>query len=185
MPRLLIVALLASAALTGTAHAQYGGAQYGGAPYGGDRPMPSYDDGERPDPRGYYDSYGTADTRAEEEAPIDERRMADYREAAHWVQPRPYARADQVDEGTPNDAAHRADRAYTAELNRNANARSRPSSGGSGTSTRDQAQYRAELSEHARYMQAYRAAQARYADHLDDWHRRVAACEAGYYNACQ
>ncbi len=177
MPRLLIVALLASAALSGTAHAQY---------YGSDRPMPSYDDGERPDPRGYYDSYGTADARVEEESPIDEQRMAEYREAAHWVQPKPYARADQVDEGTPNDAAHRADRAYTAELNRNANARSRQTSaGGSGNYTRNQAQYRANLSEHARDMQAYRAAQARYADHLDDWHRRVAACEAGNYDACQ
>ena len=173
MPRLLIVALLASAAVTGTAHAQYGG----------DRPMPSYDDGERHDPRGYYDSYGTADAREDEDSPVDEQRMADYRQATHWVQPKPYARADQVDEGTPNDAAHRADRAYTAELNRNANARSRQTSvGGSG---RGQAQYHAELSEHARDMQAYRAAQARYANHLDDWHRRVAACEAGYYDACQ
>ncbi len=181
MPRLLIVALLASAALTGTAHAQYGHAQYDGG-----RPMPSYDDGERSDPRGYYDSYGTADARAEEEAPVDEQRMAEYREATHWVEPRPYARADQVDEGTPNDAAHRADRAYTAELNRNANARSRQTSvGGSGTSARNQAQYHADLNEHARDMQAYRTAQARYANHLDDWHRRVAACEAGYYDACQ
>jgi hypothetical protein len=164
VPRLLIVALLASAAITGTAHAQYGG---------GERPMPGYDDGERPDPRGYDDRYGTDDARAEEESPIDEQRMADYREAKHWSEPRPYARADQVDEGTPNDAAHRADRAYTAELNRSANARSRPTSMGGSN-----AQYRAD-------MQAYRAARARYADHLDDWHRRVAACEAGYYDACQ
>lgn len=177
MPRLLIAVLLASAALAGTAHAQY---------YGGERPMPSYDDGERHDPRGYYDSYGTADAREDEDSPIDEQRMADYRERTHWVQPRPYARGDQVDEGTPNDAAHRADRAYTAELNRNANARSRQSSvAGSGDYARNQAHYRADLSEHARDMQAYSAAQARYADHLDDWHRRVAACEAGYYDACQ
>ena len=162
MPRLLIAALLASAALTGTAHAQYDG----------ERPMPGYDDGERPDPRGYYDSYGTADARGDEQSPIDGQRFADTREAAHWVEPKPYARADQVDEGTPNDAAHRADRAYTAELNRNAYARSRGNvTRGSGSSARD--------------MQAYRAAQARYAEHLDEWHRRVAACEAGHYEACQ
>ena len=178
MPRLLIAALLASAALTGTAHAQYGG----------ERPMPSYDDGERQDPRGYYDSYGTADAREDEDSPVDEQRMADYRQATHWVEPKPYARADQVDEGTPNDAAHRADRAYTAELNRNAynhSLRSGSARSGSSHYARAQAQYRADQNQHARDMQDYRAAQSRYSDHLDDWHRRVAACEAGYYDACQ
>ncbi len=152
MPRLLIAALLASAAFTGTAHAQYG-----------ERPMPSYEDGEPRDPGGYYDSYGTADARDDEDTAIDEQHMAEYREATHWVRPKPYARADQVDEGTPNDAAHRADRAYTAELNRNAynrSLRSGGSGGGSGNYARAQAQYRADQNQHAREMQQYRAARA-------------------------
>ena len=38
--------------------------------------------------------------------------------APAWSEPAPYAREGQVDEGTANDAAHRADRAYTAYLNK-------------------------------------------------------------------
>ncbi len=178
MPRLLIAALLATAAFTGTAHAQY---------YG-ERPMPSYDDGEPRDPRGYYDSYGTADAREDEDSPVDEQSMAEYRQATHWVRPKPYAREAQVDEGTPNDAAHRADRAYTAELNRNAynrSVRSSSAGAGSGNYARNSAQYRADLNQHAREMQEYRAARARYAERVSDWRARTNACEAGNYDACQ
>jgi hypothetical protein len=173
VPRLLLAALLASATLAGTAHAQ----EYAG------RPMPSYDDGEPIDPRGYYDSYGTADARYDDASPVDEQRMADYRAANHWVQPRPYSRADQVEQGTSNDAAHRADRAYTAELNRNAKARSRSSM--PRVSGRDQTQYRADLDAHSRDMAQYRADRARYDQRIANWHSRANACEAGYYDACE
>lgn len=175
MNRSFHVALIVAATLAGTAHAQSG------------RPMPSYDDGERPQAGGYYDSYGSADARE------DERAEADYEDegrsqftpvrSSRWVTPKAYSRADQVDEGTPNDAAHRADRAYTAELNRRANTRSgssRPS-----VSSYDRAQYQAELADHDRAMQDYRYARQRYAQRVSDWRARTDACQSGYAEACE
>lgn len=160
MNRSFYVALIATATLSGAAHAQSG------------RPMPAYDDGEPPQAGGYYDSYGTADARED----------ADRSASSHWVTPRPYARADQVDEGTPNDAAHRADRAYTAELNRNANSRSGRRSG---ASSGEQARYQADLAAHDRAMDDYRAARQRYARRMADWRARADACEAGNIDACE
>ncbi|WP_019832276.1 hypothetical protein [Sphingomonas sp. PR090111-T3T-6A] len=163
MTRTLFVALIATAALSGAAHAQSG------------RPMPSYDDGEPPQAGGYYDSYGTADARED----------ADRGASSHWVTPKPYARADQVDEGTPNDAAHRADRAYTAQLNRNANTRPARSPGTrSSAYSREQAQYQAELAAHDRAMDDYRYARQRYAQRIANWRARADACEAGNIDAC-
>jgi hypothetical protein len=163
--RTLFVALIATAALSGAAHAQSG------------RPMPSYDDGQPPQAGGYYDSYGSADAREEAEDNADQGR---------WVTPRPYARADQVDEGTPNDAAHRADRAYTAQLNRNANARSgRTGAPRSGAYSGEQAQYQAKLAAHDRAMDDYRYARQRYAQRIANWRARADACEAGNIDACE
>ncbi len=178
MTRTIFVALIATAALAGSANAQSG------------RPMPSYDDGQPPQAGGYYDSYGSADARDDEDdryAPEDEgaSQFTPVR-SSHWVTPRPYARASQVDEGTPNDAAHRADRAYTAELNRRANARSARTSGTrSGASSYDRAQYQAELAEHDRAMDDYRTARQRYSQRIADWRSRTDACQSGYVDACE
>jgi hypothetical protein len=176
--RSFYVALIATAALTGMAHAQSG------------RPMPSYDDGEPPQAGGYYDSYGSADARGDEDDRAareseDHSQFAPVR-TSQWQTPRPYARADQVDEGTPNDAAHRADRAYTAQLNRNANTRSARSSGTrSNAYGREQAQYQAELADHDRAMADYRYARQRYAQRIANWRARADACEAGNIDACE
>lgn len=164
MTRTLFAALIATVALAGAAHAQTG------------RPMPSYDDGQPPQAGGYYDSYGSADARDQAEEGGG---------AGQWVAPRPYARADQVEEGTPNDAAHRADRAYTAQLNHNANTRSAGSTGArSGAYSSEQAQYQAELAAHDRAMDDYRYARQRYAQRIANWRARADACEAGNLNAC-
>lgn len=79
--------------------------------------------------------------------------------APAWSEPAPYAREGQVDEGTANDAAHRADRAYTAYLNK------RPRLGWNqpaAPSRRDVAQY-------IRSMRQHDAAEAAYARELADW----------------
>jgi hypothetical protein len=174
--RSFYVALIATAALAGAAHAQSG------------RPMPSYDDGEPPQAGGYYDSYGSADARDDEDDRAARESDAPSRSgparASQWQTPRPYARADQVDEGTPNDAAHRADRAYTAQLNRNANTRSARNSGSSAYG-REQAQYQAELADHDRALADYRYARQRYAQRIANWRARADACEAGNIDACE
>jgi hypothetical protein len=103
-------------------------------------------------------------------------------DADSWQPVAPYAREDQVDEGTPDDEAHRADRAYTASLNR----RTWPGWNAK-TPTRARATtpaYAADLAEHDRAMQAYRQAQARYAAEMEDWQARSDACEQGYVEAC-
>lgn len=178
MNRSFHVALIATAALAGAAHAQSG------------RPMPSYDDGEPPRAGGYYDSYGSADARADEDDGYADEDQGDSQfqpvRSSHWVTPKPYARADQVDEGTPNDAAHRADRAYTAELNRRANARSsHTTSTRSGSYARERAEYRADLARHDQAVQDYRYARERYARRVADWRARADACEAGDTYACE
>lgn len=71
MTRLFLVALLAGAAVTGTARAQSydqpGDGQSGyGQPGYGQRPMPSYQDGEAAQPGGTDDSYGSADARTDD-----------------------------------------------------------------------------------------------------------------------
>ncbi len=102
----------------------------------------------------------------------------------HWVTPKPYARRDQVDQGNPNDDAHRADRAYTADLNRYANARTRSHVANRTAYARGDAEYQAELREHDRAVQQYQAERAQYAEQLARWRARTNACESGYYGAC-
>jgi hypothetical protein len=67
----------------------------------------------------------------------------------------------------PDDAAHRADRARTRQLNNQAAA----------VVGRRDARDRDTLS-------SYRTAQARYARQLAQWRQRVADCEDGYWRAC-
>jgi hypothetical protein len=68
------------------------------------------------------------------------------------------------------DAAHRADRLRTQELNsRSANGYARPAAAAGNERSGDD----------------YAQAQADYRRRLADWRRRVAACENGYYDACQ
>lgn len=69
------------------------------------------------------------------------------------------------------DAAHRADRLETRRLN------TRSWNGYAGGRRADAAP--------ADGDGAYARAQAEYRDRLDAWRRRVAACEAGRYDACQ
>lgn len=64
------------------------------------------------------------------------------------------------------DAAHRADQARTAELNRRAAERATPRVSG-------------------RASADYQAARQRYEKAMANWRRRVADCEAGDYRACQ
>jgi len=67
----------------------------------------------------------------------------------------------------PNDAAHRADRARTRQLNnRAASVVHRRFAGNDGR------------------VAAYRKARARYEREMDDWRQRVADCRDGYYSAC-
>jgi hypothetical protein len=71
----------------------------------------------------------------------------------------------------PEDAAHRADRLEVQRLNsRSPNGYVAPRHGGAGSDAG---------------QRAYAKAQADYQDRLDAWRRRVAACEAGQYEACQ
>lgn len=65
------------------------------------------------------------------------------------------------------DAAHRADRLYTQDLNRRAKAASE---------RRD-----VHVAEPAG---SYAAARARYERQMADWRRQVAACRGGDYGAC-
>jgi len=67
----------------------------------------------------------------------------------------------------PNDAAHRADRARTRQLNNGA-----------------AAVVERRFAGNDRSIAAYRRARARYERRMDDWRRQVSACRAGYYRAC-
>jgi uncharacterized protein involved in copper resistance len=157
--RTLLAAFFATTALAGAAHAQSSRES-------------TYDDGQAPDPRGYYENYSSTDARTGD-AP-----------SQHWEAPKPYARANQVDQGRPDDEAHRADRAYTADLNRRAYA---PPSTPYNTGGYPQAQnrYRAQLAAHDQAMADYREAQRRYAERIAHWRARANACEAGDIYACQ
>jgi hypothetical protein len=66
------------------------------------------------------------------------------------------------------DAEHRADRMRTEELNRAAEKASRPRVVRNGASER-----------------AYRDARADYERELAAWRKRVADCQAGYWDACR
>jgi hypothetical protein len=67
----------------------------------------------------------------------------------------------------PNDAAHRADRARTRQLNNSA-----------------AAVVRRRFAGNDGRIAAYRKARARYEREMDDWRQRVSDCRAGAYRAC-
>jgi hypothetical protein len=155
------------------------------------RPMPSYNDGQPLDPRGYYDSYGTADTHhhvdqtpppppgpegydGEDRGPNDD----------GWQTPPPHAQANQVDESRPDDAMHRADRARTSSLNRRRWPGRNVAPTASSSYAAAHAQYQAELADHAREMRDYRAEQSHYTERMARWQARTDACEHGDRAAC-
>jgi len=132
-----------------------------------------------PVPEGYgYDPYGvppTASGSGPQPAPAD-----------GWKTPKPYARQDQVDQGSPDDATHRADRARTASLNRRPwrgynGAQTSGASGGSYAA--EHAQYQAALAAHAQDMQRYQADQAQYQQRMTNWRQQSDACARDAY-AC-
>ena len=67
----------------------------------------------------------------------------------------------------PNDAAHRADRARTRQLNNSA-----------------AAVVQRRFAGNDRSIASYRKARARYEREMDDWRQRVSDCRDGYYSAC-
>jgi hypothetical protein len=163
------------------------------------RPMPGYQDDEAQWRGGTEETYGTEDLHhhVDQTPPpppvpngygyggYDEPPPAP---ADGWRAPRPYARPDQVDQGNPNDAAHRADRARTATLNRRPwrGYNAAPSTGpGSGSYADAHAQYQAELAAHAQDMQRYRAEQAQYQQRMGNWRAQSDACQQGDDDACE
>ena len=172
MTRLLLAALLSASTIAGAAQAQ-----------SASRPMPAYQDDDR------YASPTASDDNA---ASRDARRDAGY--PSGYGDPKTVPRDDRQDGYAgyndvppPEDAAHRADRLRTAELNHRAYAR--PSDPGTSRSggdyARQSAQYRAELADHQRALQDYSDERARYADRIARWRARANACEAGDVDACQ
>lgn len=128
-----------------------------------------------PVPQGYgYDPYG-APSSGPEPAP-----------ANGWKTPKPYARPDQVDQGKPDDDAHRADRARTATLNRRTwrGYNGAPSTVPSGGYAAQHAQYQAEIAAHAQDMRRYQADQAQYQQRMADWRQQTDACARGDAYAC-
>lgn len=127
-----------------------------------------------PVPEGYgYDPYGAPGT-GPQPAPAD-----------GWKTPKPYARPDQVDQGQPGDAAHRADRARTATLNRRPwrGYNAQPAGAPSGSYAGEHAQYQAALAAHAQDMQRYQADQAEYQRRMASWRQQTDACARDAY-AC-
>jgi hypothetical protein len=129
-----------------------------------------------PVPEGYgYDPYGGPPASASGPQPAP---------ANGWKTPKPYARSDQVDQGSPNDGAHRADRARTATLNRRPwrGYNGSPSNAASGGSYgAEHARYQAELAAHAQDMQRYQADQADYQQRMANWRRQSDACTRDGY----
>lgn len=179
MPRLLLAALIVTAGLGGAAHAQ-----------SQSRPMPSYQDDEN------WSSPTPSDDNANSR---DARRDDGYAPGYGDPQtPRRRAHSNEDDDGyageppAGEDAAHRADRLRTADLNHRAYARPQSADGrprsradaGQADYAQQSAQYRAELDDHAHAVQDYRAEQARYAERIARWRARANACEAGDLDAC-
>jgi hypothetical protein len=155
--RTLLATLLAGTTLSGGA-AQ---AQSQTAPPA--RTMPSYDDGEARDPQGYYDREDSSDARRDDPRAA----QSDYRQA-----PSPSG---------PDDAAHRADRARTAELNQNHYRRPDSNDG----YAEQQAEYREQLAQHEQDVRTYQYSRSRYAARIAEWRARADACEAGNIDACE
>lgn len=162
-----------------------------------DRTMPTYQDDDAQWKGGYSDSYGTADLHHHVDQTPAPPPVPDGYGAydappvgtgqGGWQTPQPYAREDQVDQGSPNDAAHRADRARTADLNRRPHSgyNAGPATGGNGSYAASHAEYQAELARHARDMQAYRDQQSQYSERVARWRARADACEHGDPYACE
>lgn len=192
MYRPLILAVLL---LPAAAHAQ-------SAPEPAPRQMPTYQDDDAQWRGGTSESYGTADLHHHvDQTPPPPPVPQDYgydpyggppsgsgpepAPADGWKTPRPYERPDQVDQGSPNDAAHRADRARTASLNRRTwlGYNAAPTPGSSGGYAAQHAQYQASLAAHAQDMQRYRADQADYPQRMANWRQQSDACARDAY-AC-
>jgi hypothetical protein len=172
--RTILAVLLLASGVAGVAHAQT-------------RPMPAYQDDE---------SYGQPTVSDDQANSRDARRDAGY--PAGYGDPKPrgadrqdsysgYADVPPATGDGGEDAAHRADRLRTAELNHRANARpsGTTSSDSRGAYARQSAQYRAELADHARALRTYDDDRARYADRIARWRAQANACEAGNLEACQ
>jgi hypothetical protein len=162
--------------------------------------MPSYQDSDAQWRGGSSESYGTADLHHHVDQtpppppvpqgygydPYDAQGSGPQPAPADgWQAPRPYAREGQVVQDRANDAAHRADRARTADLNRRPrHGYNAATSGEPNSYAAEHAQYQAELAAHARDMQRYQDDQAAYRQRLAGWHERTAACRGGDAYAC-
>lgn len=166
------------------------------APDPAPRQMPTYQDNDAQWRGGTSESYGTADLhhRVDQTPPpppvpqgygYDPYGGPEQVPADGWKTPKPYARPDQVDQGSPNDAAHRADRARTAALNRRPwrGYNAAPAGVRSGSYATAHSQYQAELDAHAQDMQRYQADQAEYQQRMANWRRQSDACTRDAY-AC-
>lgn len=171
------------------------------APQPAPRQMPTYQDDDAQWRGGTSESYGTADLHHHVDQtppppPVPEGYGYDpYRDSSSgpeqapadgWKTPKPYARPDQVDQGTPNDAAHRADRARTAGLNRRPwrgyNASSSTAAGNPYAA--EHARYQAALAAHAQDIRRYQDDQEVYRQRMAAWHRQSEACAQGDSYAC-
>jgi hypothetical protein len=178
---LLAAALLIPAA----AHAQ-------SAPPPAPRPMPSYQDSDAQWRGGTSESYGTAELHHHvDQTPPPPPVPQGYgaydappQEGGQQL-PQPYPRAQQVDQGSPNDAAHQADRARTANLNRQPRRGYNDMPMVSGNYAAEHAQYQAELARHAQDMQHYENEQDRYARRMANWRAQSEACRNGDPSACE
>jgi hypothetical protein len=90
----------------------------------------------------------------------------------------------QPNQGNPNDAAHRADRARTADLNRRPwRGYNAAAAGSPDDYPADQARYQSQLAAYAQDMQHYQQDQARYQQRMADWRQQTDDCARDAY-AC-
>lgn len=164
------------------------------------RQMPTYQDDDAQWRGGTSETYSTTDMHHHVDQtpppppvpqgygydPYDESRSErDSAPANGSKAPKPQARADQTNQANPDDAAHRADRARTADLNRrpwrdyNA-AAAGPANGYSA----DHIRYQAQLSTYAQNMQRYQQDQARYRQRMANWRQQTDDCARDAY-ACR
>lgn len=140
-----------------------------------------------PVPQGYgYDPYGGPPPESGSGSGSTSGSSPQPAPANGWKTPKPYARADQVDQGNASDAAHQADRARTASLNRRTwrGYNGAPSAYSPNSYATEHAQYQAELAAHAQDMQRYQSDQAEYQQRMANWRRQSAACAQSDGYAC-